>query len=94
MVRVCDGDTLPVHNGKIYMLRTYANSAHEIWDVTNPSNPVGVRTVAGGNPVMGAQTGALGALAGTHKGWWECDTGSHTSLGGAGTTPRMAMPWK
>jgi len=75
MVRVCDGNTLPVHDGKIYMLRTYANSAHEIWDVTNPSNPVGVRTVAGGNPVIGAQTGAAGALAGTHKSWWECDTG-------------------
>jgi len=36
---------------------------------------VGVRTVAGGNPVIGAETGAAGALAGTHKSWWECDTG-------------------
>ena len=67
MVRVCDGNTLPVQDGKIYMLRTYANSAHEIWDVTDPSNPVGVRTVAGGNQVIGAQTGAPGALAGTQK---------------------------
>ena len=75
MVRVCDGRTLPVHDNKIYMLRTYANSAHEIWDVAKPSQPVGVRTVAGGNPVIGAQTGAPGALAGTHKSWWECDTG-------------------
>src|SRR5438132_6492643 len=50
------------------MLRSYANSAHEIWDVTDPSTPVGVRTVAGGNPV-------IGALAGTHKSWWECATG-------------------
>ena len=75
MVRVCDGSTLPTHNSKIYMLRTYATSAHEIWDVTSPSSPVGVRTVAGGNPVIGAQTGAKGALAGTHKSWWECDTG-------------------
>ena len=50
MVRVCDGSSLPIHNNKIYMLRSYANSAHEIWDVTNPSNPVAVRTVAGGNP--------------------------------------------
>ncbi len=57
------------------MLRSYANSAHEIWDVTDPSSPVGVRTVAGGNPVIGAQTGQPGALAGTHKSWWECDTG-------------------
>src|SRR5262249_25401113 len=75
MVRVCDGNTLPIRDNKVYMLRSYANSAHEIWDVTNPSNPVGVRTVAGGNPVIGAQTGATGALAGTHKSWWECDTG-------------------
>jgi hypothetical protein len=75
MVRVCDGSTLPIHDTKIYMLRTYANSAHEIWDVTNPSNPVGVRTVAGGNPVIGADFGKPGALAGTHKSWWECDTG-------------------
>src|SRR5271166_1800892 len=52
MVRVCDGSTLPVHDNKIYMLRTYANSAHEIWDVTDPSHPIGVRTVAGGNPVL------------------------------------------
>src|SRR5258708_1023426 len=75
MVRACDGNTLPVHDNKVYMLRSYANSAHEIWDVTDPSHPVGVRTVAGGNPVIGAQTGAPGALAGTHKSWWECDTG-------------------
>jgi hypothetical protein len=75
MVRVCDGSTLPIRNNKIYMLRTYANSAHEIWDVTNPSSPVGVRTVVGGNPVIGGQTGTAQALAGTHKSWWECDTG-------------------
>ena len=67
MVRVCDGNTLPVHDGKIYMLRTYANSAHEIWD-----------------PVIGAQTGAPGALAGTHKSWWECDTGTAYIVGRRG----------
>jgi hypothetical protein len=75
MVRVCDGNTLPIHDGKVYMLRTYADTAHEIWDVTNPSKPVGVRTVAGGNPVIGAAAGDPAALAGTHKSWWECDTG-------------------
>ena len=91
MVRVCDGNTLPVHDGKIYMLRTYAGSAHEIWDVTNPSNPVGVRTVAGGNPVIGAQTGAPGALAGTHKSWWECDTGIAYIVGRRGND--MADGW-
>ncbi len=66
--RICDGSTLPIHDSKVYLLRSYSNSAHEIWDVTDPSNPVGVRTVAGGNPV-------IGNLAGTHKSWWECDTG-------------------
>ena len=66
--RICDGSTLPIHDSKVYLLRSYSNSAHEIWDVTNPSSPVGVRTVAGGNPV-------IGSLAGTHKSWWECDTG-------------------
>ena len=69
MVRVCDGSTLPLGSpGRVYMLRSYANSAHEIWDTTNPSKPMGVRTVAAGNPV-------IGGLTGTHKSWWECDTG-------------------
>ena len=73
MVRVCDGRTLPIGNNRVYMLRTYTGSAtntsaHEIWDVTNPSQPVGVHTVAGGNPV-------LGGLQDTHKSWWECDSG-------------------
>ncbi len=92
MVRVCDGNTLPIHDNKVYMLRTYANSAHEIWDVTNPSNPVGVRTVGGGNPVIGAQTGAPGALAGTHKSWWECDTGIAYIVGRRGSD--TADGWK
>ena len=73
MVRVCDG--IGLNAGKVFMLRSYSNSAHEIWNVTNPKSPVGVRTVAGGNPVLGANTGLPGALAGTHKSWWECDTG-------------------
>jgi len=53
MVRVCDGNTLPIGNNKVYMLRSYANSAHEIWDVTDPKKPLPVRTVAGHNPVIG-----------------------------------------
>src|SRR5262245_49276409 len=75
MVRVCPGSSLPIKNTKYYLLRSYANSAHEIWDVTNPSAPVGVRTVAGGNPLIGAGIGAAGALDGTHKSWWECESG-------------------
>src|SRR5205085_33070 len=83
MVRVCN------RGGREYMLRSYGNSAHEIWDVTNPSSPQPIRTVnvpdgSGGyvlntnaatGPVIGAQAGKTGALAGTHKSWWECDTG-------------------
>jgi len=62
MVRVCDGKTLPkADHDKVYMLRTFGNSAHEIWDTTNPSKPVLVTRLDG--------------LKGTHKNWWECDTG-------------------
>jgi hypothetical protein len=92
MVRVCDGNTLPVHDNRVYLLRTYANSAHEIWDVTIPSSPVGVRTVAGGNPVIGAQTNTPGAMAGTHKSWWECDTGIAYIVGRRGND--MADGWR
>src|ERR1700682_6228059 len=85
MVRVCNGSTLPVHNGRVYMLRSYGSSAHEIWDTTDPSHPVGVRTVGGGNPV-------IGSLAGTHKSWWECDTGIAYVVGRRSTDG--AAGWK
>ena len=52
MARVCNG----------YLLRTLGDSAHEVWDVRVPENPVRVSIVASG-------------LHGTHKSWWECDTG-------------------
>jgi hypothetical protein len=53
---------------------------------------MGVRTVAGGNPVIGAQTGTPGALAGTHKSWWECDTGIAYIVGRRGND--TAVGWK
>src|SRR5712691_2888054 len=90
MVRVCDG--IGANAGKVFMLRSYASSAHEIWDVTDPSHPAGVRTVAGGNPVIGARTGAPGALAGTHKSWWECDTGVAYIVGRRGND--TASGWR
>jgi hypothetical protein len=63
MVRVCDGAALPAADkSKTYMLRTYGNAAHEVWDVTDPAKPARVTTVSKG-------------LGGTHKNWWECDTG-------------------
>jgi hypothetical protein len=62
MVRVCKGQHLPRANrDKVYMLRA-TPSAHEIYDVTVPENPVLVTTVVSG-------------LRDTHKNWWECHTG-------------------
>jgi hypothetical protein len=63
MVRVCDGATLPnADKSKVYLLRPYGNSAHEIWDVTDPAKPTLLTTV-------------VKNLKGTHKSWWECDSG-------------------
>jgi hypothetical protein len=62
MARVCGGADLPKGDrGKFYLLRTFGNSAHEIWDVANPAKPTLVARI--------------GPLKGTHKNWWECDTG-------------------
>lgn len=63
MVRVCSGNTLPhAVRGKWYLLRPRGSEAHEIYDVTNPAKPVLLTTV-------------VDSLTGTHKSWWECDTG-------------------
>ena len=63
MVRACDGSELPnADKSRVYLLRSYGNSAHEIWDVTNPAKPSRVSVVVSG-------------LLDTHKSWWECDTG-------------------
>jgi hypothetical protein len=63
MVRVCDGSQLPrADKSKVYLLRTYGNHGHEVWDVANPSKPARVSVVVSG-------------LRATHKNWWECDTG-------------------
>ena len=63
MVRVCAGRTLPrAARDRVYLLRSYGHSAHEVWDVTLPGPPQRVAVVSEG-------------LRGTHKSWWECDTG-------------------
>jgi hypothetical protein len=37
MVRVCNGTELPKGDkSKVYLLRTFGNLAHEVWDVTTP----------------------------------------------------------
>jgi len=62
MVRVCDGKSLPKGDkNAVYMLRTFGNSAHEILNTADPGHPVLVARIDG--------------LKGTHKNWWECDTG-------------------
>jgi hypothetical protein len=62
-VRVCDGRDNPrADASKVYLLRTFGNSAHEVWDVTEPTRPERVSVVVSG-------------LKQTHKNWWECDTG-------------------
>ena len=63
MVRVCSGSDLPkADKGKYYMLRVFGNQAHQIWDVTVPEKPTLLTTIVRG-------------LKGTHKNYWECDTG-------------------
>jgi len=63
MVRACSGAELPrADKSKTYLLRTYGNAGHEVWDVTNPAKPALLTTVVKG-------------VKGTHKNWWECDTG-------------------
>ena len=62
MVRVCDGKLVPKGDkSAVYMLRTFGNSAHEVWNTADPANPKLVTRLDG--------------LKGTHKSWWECDTG-------------------
>jgi hypothetical protein len=63
MVRVCNGKDLPKGDpAKVYLLRTFGNLAHEIWDVSTPEKPARLTVI-------------VDKLKGTHKSWWECDTG-------------------
>lgn len=63
MVRVCSGRDLPrAPRDRVYLLRSHGHSAHEVWDVTLPGPPQRVAVVSDG-------------LRGTHKSWWECDSG-------------------
>jgi hypothetical protein len=63
MVRVCDGRQLPKGDpAKTYLLRTFGNLAHEVWDVSAPEKPARLAVV-------------VDKLKGTHKNWWECDSG-------------------
>jgi hypothetical protein len=62
MTRVCDGKDLPKGDPKaVYLLRVFGNSAQEIWNTADPAHPTLVTRLDG--------------LKGTHKNFWECDTG-------------------
>jgi hypothetical protein len=81
MVRVCSGATLPhADKSKFYLLRSFGNSAHEMWDVTDPAKPSRLNVIVAG-------------LRDTHKSWWECETGIAYLVGGVvgWRTTRMAM---
>ena len=71
MNMLCDGSVLP-HGiaGHVYLLRENGAVSHEVWDVTDPSNPTLVST-----PVQGLDV--------THRSWWDCRTGIAYIVGGA-----------
>ncbi len=79
MVRVCDGKNFKGDTSAVYMLRVFGGMAHEIWNVTDPANPVEVARLDG--------------LKDTHKSWWECDTGIAFLVSGAADwrTKRMTQ---
>src|SRR5205814_1107174 len=80
MVRVCDGSELPrADKSKVYLLRTFGHSAHEIWDVSDPAKPSRLTVVVSG-------------LHDTHKNWWECDTGIAYLISGAAGWRADRMP--
>ena len=69
MAQVCAGTDLPGSEpGTFFLLRSNGNQSHELWDVTDPSAPDLVTTVATmGRTPDGQQH--------THKTWWECESG-------------------
>jgi hypothetical protein len=71
MVRACAGADLPKGDPKkFYMLRAVGSRGHEIYDVTDPANPVLLTKIGEG-------------LRDTHKNFWECKTGVAFLVSGA-----------
>ena len=71
MVRTCAGADLPKGDpNKFYMLRAVGNKGHEIYDVTDPANPILLVHIGEG-------------LRDTHKNFWECKTGIAFLVSGA-----------
>ena len=92
MVRVCGGDMLPSNSkaeadrkhGHYYMLRSNGAISHQVFDVTDPSNPTLLATIAPG-------------LTATHKNYWECYTGlaylvANDSAASSGRTDATGKP--
>src|ERR1043166_4628875 len=77
-VFVCSGNTLPSATTGHYYLLVHRGSTgaghgeHEIWDVTDPSQPVGPYPIVGG-------------LSQYHRSYWECDTGIAYLISGSKT---------
>lgn len=75
---ICNAEDLPNGTpGRVYMLRSLGNIAHEVYDVTNPAAPEFIVTVVrtGDSPPM--EPGAdFYDTKGTHKNWWDCETGA------------------
>ncbi len=85
MVRVCDGRTGVLGTtGQYYMLRNTSNT-HEVWNVTDPVNPVRTAVI---QPAPGA------FFTNTHKNWWECDTGIAYLVAGAGAASAAPDGWR
>src|SRR6266849_5101902 len=83
MVRMCTGAELPrADKNKAYLLRPLGNKAQEMWDVTDPAKPTLIKTIVSG-------------LKGTHKSWWECDSGIAYLVVGLPDwrTRRMTQVW-
>jgi hypothetical protein len=76
-VQVCDGSALPENRGadrgKVYAIRTNGLLSYEVVDVTDPSKPTFVRTIAetGTSPRPESDRGNRE----THKFQWDCATG-------------------
>jgi hypothetical protein len=81
MNRLCDGNDLPKGaKGRTYLLRENGATSHEVYDVTDPSNPTLVST-----PVTGVSV--------THKNYWDCSTGLAYIVVGTTTTSAKPDGW-
>ena len=73
-VQVCDGSALPsADDSKVYAIRTNGALSYEVVDVTDPAQPVFLRTIAetGTSSRPESERGDRE----THKFQWECTTG-------------------